>query len=194
MGGSERGDNFHLLATRAAKRRICKVHLGNQPSPVPPPKLHELRLLVVYDNDILRRLRCLVVLDPPELSTYRRRDRAVGVNRDLVSESYVRHEHGEKLERCDELVITSESRTDTLVHNNTDRSQILPPGLASQQVRNKERNTVSCFPTRIFRFFHQDVACLTLTDGRRPTKSTRKPQNGSVFALTYSVRWDCCRR
>ena len=40
----------------------------------------------------------------------RGRERAIGANLDLVSESYVRDKHGEELDRCHELVITSQSR------------------------------------------------------------------------------------
>jgi hypothetical protein len=40
----------------------------------------------------------------------RGRERAVGAYPDLVAQSDVRHEHGEKLDRCHELVIASQSR------------------------------------------------------------------------------------
>ncbi len=101
--------NLHLLAARAAKRRIFKIHLGDEPRPIPAPKLHELRVLVLDDNDVLWRLRCLVLLDPPELSTYRRRDRAVTMNATFKTEGDVCDEHGEELDAGDELVIAAEA-------------------------------------------------------------------------------------
>ena len=56
------------------------------------------------------RALAVVFLNPSESFPYRRRKRAIGANLHLVSESDVRHEHGEKLDRCDELVIASQSR------------------------------------------------------------------------------------
>jgi len=40
----------------------------------------------------------------------RGRQRALGANPHLVAQSYVRDEHGEKLDRCDELVIAAQAR------------------------------------------------------------------------------------
>ena len=42
----------------------------------------------------------------------RGRECAVGAYPDLLAKSYVRHEHGEKLDRCDELVIVPQSRVE----------------------------------------------------------------------------------
>ncbi len=44
------------------------------------------------------------------LLSYRRREGAIRSNLHLVAKSYVRDEHGEKLDRCDELMIASQAR------------------------------------------------------------------------------------
>ena len=97
-------------AALGAELWIVFPDLRAEPRPVALSQPDERALLVVLiDRDDIRR-RALLFLDPTESLADRGRERAIGANLDLVSESYVRHEHGEKLDRCDELVIASQSR------------------------------------------------------------------------------------
>ena len=66
------GNHLHLFAAGGAQAGVFQPDFTDEPSPVFSPHLGELTVFFVDQNDVLRRLRCFLLLYPPELSTYGR--------------------------------------------------------------------------------------------------------------------------